>query len=199
MWQNWVFFLVLQIRVNVPCPFLPALVCLLTLHWLGPPLEDLLVSSHFLFPFSPCFVLLLVVALVRNYPFPAFNLRKYEPFGVAVPWYLPSVQRGPSPVHLYVPCRLSAFSLTLQGTMLEMLFHICVSLGPQELIGPVPLSSSPGQLRGPHSPHHSLPLRCGVLPQVHSTHILTFIFCSGIREWNVDGICNDQEDQHSTC
>lgn len=131
MWQHWAFFLVLWIRVNGPGPFLPPLVCLLMLLWLGPPLEDLLALSHFLFPFSPYFVLLLLVALVRNYPFPAFNLRKYQPchllarlchntcpvYGVAHPC-----------VHLYMLCRLSALFLAFQGTILETLFHICLGI-----------------------------------------------------------------------
>ena len=203
MWQHWAFFLVLWIRVNVPGPFLPGLVCLLTLLCLGPPLEDLLALSHFLFPFSPCFVLLLVVNLVRNYPFPAFNLRKYQPCHLLAccAMILAQGMEWPIPVSVctccvgYLPSLLHFKALCLRWCSFT---SVCVPLGPQELIGPVPLSSSPGQLLSPCSPHHSLPLRWGVLPQVHSTYFLTFIFCSGIREWDIDGICNDQENQHST-
>lgn len=106
--------------------FLPPLPFLFTLLCLGPPLEGLI------FCFAPHFALFPVVA-VRNHPLPLIsgnsshqNISALPSFPWAVPWYF--AQCRESYPYSYMLCSLYALSQTFQGTLLEMLLHICLCM-----------------------------------------------------------------------
>lgn len=155
--------------------------------WLGPSLDDLLALSHFLFPVSLsfCFLFSLLLGVILFLPLISGNI------SLATSWHGYAILFCPmngvalSCVHLYMLCRLPALLLAFQGPMLEMLLHIWLCIPGTT---GTPWKSASQLITWPAAQSllsSEQTLGWAVLPQVHSTYFLTFIFRSGSRDWDM--------------